>query len=104
SVDLLLSPMHKLNSTVSPPLTWTEAMSRGVPVITTNVLGVDEIITNGVDGFITNNYSTLVADLKRIIEMGISKGMRAAARKKICENYNIKLIADRYSEIFEEKV
>ncbi len=104
SVDLLLSPIHKLNSTVSPPLTWTEAMSRGVPVLTTNVLGVDEIINDNVDGFITCNYNTLVNDVERVIEMGISKEMRAAARKKICENYNIKLIADRYLETFQEKV
>jgi len=43
SADLLLSPTYKLSSTVSPPLTWTEAMSMEVPVMTTKVKGADEI-------------------------------------------------------------
>lgn len=104
SIDLLLSPLHKLNSTVSPPLTWTEAMSRGVPVLTTRALGTDEIISNNVDGFITNDYDTLVSDIKRIVTMGISKEIRNAARKKICEKYNIEVIADNYLKTFQEEV
>jgi glycosyltransferase involved in cell wall biosynthesis len=103
SVDLLLSPIHKLNSTVSPPLTWLEAMSRGVPVLTTNALGVNEVIENNTNGFITNNYDTLVSDIQRIKELGVSKEIRIAARNKICENYNIHSIANRYHKIFIEK-
>lgn len=103
SIDLLLSPIHKLNSTVSPPLTWTEAMSRGVPVLTTNALGVDEIIDNNIDGFISDNYDSLVSDIRRIKDMGISQDVRIAAREKICNNYNIKLVANRYLKILTEK-
>ncbi len=104
SIDLLFSPTYKLHSTVSPPLTWVEAMSRGIPVLTTEVLGADEIITQNIDGFITKNYDTVVSDVERIRATGISKEMRLAARKKICENYNIKLIADCYQKTFKEKV
>ncbi|MCD6375499.1 MAG: glycosyltransferase family 4 protein [Caldisericaceae bacterium] len=104
SIDLLLSPIHKLNSTVSPPLTWTEAMARGVPVITTNALGVNEIINNNIDGFITDNYDSLVSDIRRIKDMGISQEVRTAARDKICNSYNIRFIADRYFKIFKENV
>lgn len=103
-VDLLFSPIHKLDSTVSPPLTWVEAMSRGVPLITTQVLGADEIIDNNVNGFITNNYDTLVSDLERIKADGISNEVRSRAREKINANYNIELIARKYLEIFTNKI
>ena len=100
SVDLLISPVHKLESTVSPPLTWIESMARGVPVLTTSALGVDEIISNNNDGFITCNYNTLLDNLKTIKARGISKKVRANARKKICASYDLHNIVDSYFTTF----
>lgn len=96
SADLLFSPTHKLTSTVSPPLTWTEAMSMGVPVITTNVKGATEIIDHNVNGFITDNYDTILDDTLAIIKTGIDNSMKVNARNKIVENYNINNIAEYF--------
>jgi glycosyltransferase involved in cell wall biosynthesis len=96
SADLLFSPTYKLSSTVSPPLTWTEAMSMGVPVITTNVKGADEIIDHLVDGYITDNYDTIIADTLSIIDRGIDKNIKHNARKKIIKDYNIHNIANDF--------
>jgi glycosyltransferase involved in cell wall biosynthesis len=96
SADLLFSPTYKLSSTVSPPLTWTEAMSMGVPVITTNVKGADEIIDHLVDGYITDNYDTIIADTLSIIDRGIDKNIKHNARNKIIKDYNIHNIANDF--------
>jgi glycosyltransferase involved in cell wall biosynthesis len=96
SADLLISPTHKLSSTVSPPLTWTEAMSMGVPVLTTAVKGADEIIVHGQTGFITRSYDTLGEDMESILTAGIPDGMAAAAMRKIDAEYNINTIANQF--------
>jgi glycosyltransferase involved in cell wall biosynthesis len=100
STDLLFSPTHKLTSTVSPPLTWTEAMSMGIPVITTKVLGADEIINSGVNGFISNDYDTIADDIIALIDAGINSSVRINARNKIIDHYNIHAIADRFADKF----
>ena len=96
SADLLFSPTHKLTSTVSPPLTWTEAMSMGVPVITTKVLGADEIIEDTKNGFISESYDTIAEDIMTIISTGIDDNMKINAREKIVDNYNIHEIAKQF--------
>ncbi len=97
SADLLLSPSYKISSTVSPPLTWIEAMSMEVPVLTTEIKGADEIILNGETGYISKNYETIIQDIQTIIDSGINQNMKSNAKKMIEENYNIHLIADGYS-------
>lgn len=94
SADILLSPTYKLPSTVSPPLTWIEAMAMGVPVITTRVKGAEEIITHGKTGFISDNYETLADDIESIVDAGITNEMRGAARQKIYNDYNIHKISE----------
>jgi glycosyltransferase involved in cell wall biosynthesis len=99
AADLLISPTYKMASTVSPPLTWAEAMAMGVPVLTTSVKGAEEIIDDGVSGFITRSYRTLAADIERILDQGIPEGMAKAAMDKINRDYNINTIADRFEGV-----
>ena len=100
SADILFSPTHKLSSTVSPPLTWTEAMSMEVPVITTKVKGAEEIIDHMENGFITDNYNTITDDILAIFDSGIDDKIKTNAREKIVKNYNIRLIADSFAAEF----
>jgi glycosyltransferase involved in cell wall biosynthesis len=60
AADLFLSPIGNSRSTVSPPLTWLEAMSKGSPVITTAVGGVDELIIPRETGYVASSYDSLV--------------------------------------------
>lgn len=96
AADILISPTYKLSSTVSPPLTWTEVMAMGVPVLTTAVKGADEIIDHGKTGFITQSYDTFTEDIENILTHGIPEGMGAAAMKKIAADYNINTIANQF--------
>ena len=101
--DFLMSPTYKLSSTVSPPLTWTESMAMGVPVLTTAVKGADEIIENGRTGFISPSYGTLEVDIDRILDGGVPKAMAAAAMQKIRTEYNINNIATQFIAKLGEK-
>lgn len=103
AADLLMSPTFKLSSTVSPPLTWTESMAMGVPVVTTAVKGADEIIENGQNGYISESYATLTEDVLRILSDGIPAGMGVAARSKIDAEYNINNIARQFVATLGEK-
>lgn len=100
SADILMSPVQKLDSTVAPPLTWAESMAMGVPVITTKVLGSDEIIKHEKTGFVTKDYDTLAGDLLDIRERGIDATIPNAARDMVKNNYDLKVIADRYASAF----
>ena len=97
SADLFLSPTHKLSSTVSPPLTWLEAMSTEIPVMTTKIMGADEIILDGKTGYISENYSAIAQDINKVINSGIKRDMKLKARKMIEDNYNIHNAADNYA-------
>jgi glycosyltransferase involved in cell wall biosynthesis len=49
--DILFAPIVKRGSIVAPPLTWLEAMALGIPVLTNDVLGTEEVVDNGLSGW-----------------------------------------------------
>jgi mannosyltransferase len=51
--DLFLFLPLKSGEAIEPPLTVLEAMSCGLPVISSNVASISEIITDKIDGYIT---------------------------------------------------
>ena len=86
------------------PKTLLEAMSCGMPVIGTNVKGINEVISDGVNGLLcdTDSYSikktirTLFGDKKLMIELGIN------ARKTIVEDYNLKKLSSKEIKLIDE--
>lgn len=58
--DYLLSFTTKPRAIMAPPLTWFEAMGRGVPVITVAAAGVEEVIASGDPGFVARGSKDLV--------------------------------------------
>jgi glycosyltransferase involved in cell wall biosynthesis len=58
--DLFFSPICRRNRTVAPPLTWIEMMQRSVPVLTTDVDGVDEIIEHNQTGIVVDGITDTV--------------------------------------------
>jgi glycosyltransferase involved in cell wall biosynthesis len=99
AADLLLSPVGELRSTVSPPLTWLEAMSMGTPVLTTAVGGADEVI-NRDSGYVAADYDGAKTILLDLPEGGPPTSMRTAARDAVVAQHDIKDAARRYGELF----
>ncbi len=99
SADLFLSPICNLNRTVAPPLTWIEMMRCHVPVITTNIPGVDEIIEHGENGFIVSGSE----DASKLLLALDKQAIRLAGEKSaayIDEHYNQNIIADQYADLW----
>lgn len=102
SSDYLLSPVASLDSILAPPLTWVESMKVGTPVITTAAGGSDEIISDGVTGFIGENYNALIRVINHISSIECHKQMRQQAKLFVEDNYEISKSANQYSNMYRE--
>jgi glycosyltransferase involved in cell wall biosynthesis len=96
SADYLFSPIADSSSTVSPPLTWIESMAKGTPIITTNIPGVEELIENGVDGIIAENYGELPNLLGDIVTRSDLKTMSQNSSQKVEQKFHINKSAEAY--------
>ena len=84
------------------PTILVEAMSCGVPVITTNVGGVSDIITDGVNGFIANNYDEYRTKLEYIIKNNVRDDIGKNARNFILNNHSIEEVCLKIQNLYEK--
>ena len=86
------------------PTAIMEAMAMQVPVISTTVAGIPEIISDAC-GFVIpeKDSDSLTAAIKRIAQMSDSerKTMGEAGRKFVAANCNIRIQADKLVDLFE---
>ena len=87
------------------PLAVLEAMATGLPVVSTNVGSVPEIIEDGVDGMIiesedTEGLSSAIDTLANDEEKAAVMGARA--RVKAEDRYSVKGMVESYARLFEE--
>jgi glycosyltransferase involved in cell wall biosynthesis len=87
------------------PLAVLEAMATGIPVISTGVGSVPEIIEDGIDGMIIDSGDT--EGLAAAIETLMGNEERAAAigaraRVKAEDRYSARGMVDSYARLFEE--
>lgn len=94
AADVFYSPITNFNSIVAPPLTWLEMLAKGVPIITTNVPGANEVIEDGVTGFSVEGNADMIEKLFLMGERFMN--MKDACIQKIADKYNIKVIAGEY--------
>jgi len=85
------------------PFKLLEAMSSGVPVITTNVGGIPEVIKDGYNGLFTSRNPNAVA--KKVIQLlddeQIAKKLGRNARKTILEKFTWEKTVKRTKEVYE---
>jgi glycosyltransferase involved in cell wall biosynthesis len=101
--DSLLSPFSAVGTIVAPPLTWLEAMSYGIPVITTGVGGADEAIINNSNGYITSPEGLETA-ITNFLESTDTVGMGNNARKMVEQKYNIISITNDYIALWRSMI
>lgn len=89
-------------STVSPvPTALLEAMSCGCAVVTTATCMIPEIITNGQNGFISNDSSELRSYVKQLLEnKELAAEMGKNARKTILENFGLDSFIQNWNQLF----
>ena len=87
------------------PLALLEAMVAGLPVIATRVEGVDEVIEDGVHGFlipVEDSQALAKAILQLSPDPELRQIMGEAARKRILETYTVDRMCEQYLHLMEQ--
>ncbi len=95
-----------LNSTLEGmPLVLLEAMSCGLPVITTPAGGIPELVRKGKDGAVTEGFEKEEM-IRTIIEVVEDEKLRrqyaTSARKRVEESFSVEKIVPMYEKAFDE--
>ncbi len=89
------------------PLSVIEAMSVGVPVISTNVSGVSEAVVDGKTGFLVprNDYSSLAEKITMVIDdraLLLKLSQNSIARYQ--EKFTLDIMCTKTSEVYERLI
>jgi glycosyltransferase involved in cell wall biosynthesis len=88
------------------PVALMEAMSLGLPCISTNIAGIPELIRTGVDGLLVPpaNAAALASALESLIlDSGLRRSLGASARQRIINQYNLPLNQELLAHTFRLK-
>lgn len=87
------------------PIVLIEAMARGVPVVATNVIGLPELVRDGVGVLVPpHDPAALAAALRRIADAGPSgqEAMGRAGRRRVERELNADVGAAKLAALFEQ--
>jgi glycosyltransferase involved in cell wall biosynthesis len=98
--SFFLSPICNKNRTVAPPLTWIEMMGSGVPIITSVVDGVDEIIIHQDSGFVVDKVEETVDLLLRLEDAALFQ-VGQNAMERVRNDFSIEEICARYVDLWK---
>lgn len=85
------------------PNVLVEAMACGLPVISTRVSGIPELITDGVDGILVEPHDpgALAHGMARMLaDRSLAARLGLAARRKVEQRFDIRTATDRLIELF----
>lgn len=104
--DIVLAPSVTSQNGDSEgiPVSLMEAMAQGIPVVSTYHSGIPELVEDGISGYLVQEKE--VAALASKLEYLVSKPelrrkMGLKGRQKVMDDYNIKLLCDRLTEIYQ---
>jgi glycosyltransferase involved in cell wall biosynthesis len=89
------------------PIALLEAMSAGLPVVTTAVEGVDEVIVDGEHGFLVeveDVHGLALAILQLLRDPEMRRKMGSASQARLQNFYSIDRMAGRYLALMMEKL
>jgi len=104
SVDCGLIPLldrTRFNLSKSPVKLF-EYMAKAKPVVASCVGEAGYIIKDGCNGFLASDRSQFIFNMEQLIkDPGLARGLGAAARKTVEENYSLDVLGERFANIFK---
>jgi glycosyltransferase involved in cell wall biosynthesis len=88
------------------PVALMEAMSLGLPCVSTTVAGIPELIRNGIDGLLVPpaNAPALASSIEQLAgDHTLRRSLGAAARQRIINQYNLPLNQELLAQTFRVK-
>lgn len=102
---LLLSLSFNRKAIVGVPLSWLECMALGVPVVTTNIQGIDESIVDGKNGIVMSDINQASEILRQLLRDPSRIGrLSHSARKTVEEKFEIRRVAKEYLSLWSSVV
>lgn len=83
---------------------FLEALSSGVPIVTTRVGGTDELISNGVTGYVCDPWepSAFAEYLKHLVEDPHRRSAMSAVARERAAEYGVEKMVDSVSELYRQ--
>jgi hypothetical protein len=95
--SLLFSACLNERIIIGPPLTWLECMAIGVPIVTTKLQGVDELILDGSNGIIVPSPEQAHEHLSQLLRDGRKmKRLATNAKETVKTRFEMKNVAAEY--------
>ncbi len=102
SCDILVFPFRDAASILGLSLSCLEGISLGKPIIASNNITLTPIVRHKYNGFIFDRNDDLVHYLKLLVEDEKKREIMGRRSKEISEEYSIKKVVKRISNIIEE--
>lgn len=105
SADILLCPFQDARSTAAPPLAWLECLAMGIPILTTEILGVEEAVVAGQSGFAVPSPEAATERLREMAaDPGLQRRLREGARAIAVERYAADRALQEYVDLWSSVV
>ena len=83
---------------MAPPLTWIECMANGMPVLTTDVPGAEELVEDGRTGYRATTRDQLAAAVVTLCRE--APELRSDCRAKVAAEYDLADIQEAYLDLW----
>jgi colanic acid/amylovoran biosynthesis glycosyltransferase len=89
------------------PVVAMEAMAMELPVVSTRIMGIPELVEDGIHGVLVapGRVDELTEALERLVRSPVERErMGRAAREKVCADYDVARSAERMKSVLEDEL